>query len=815
MNRIFRVIWNHATQSWVAVSELASAKGKTKSKTISKLAALSVVAGALSMDVIAAETANIPAAAISTSDNGIFIGPKGKTSATAQTAGKSVKNVIIIGNRNGVADEGIVIGNDITSSASGIAADTLIGNRIRLGGGGSDSMSTALGYGVQVAGPSLAAGIGARSDIADASGWQAVQNGGVALGGFASVGGNQNGGVAIGAIAEGDQNGSVAIGQLSGATRQFFDREVTGSGGNGAVYNINENDGNTLTSIGHKAVARADSGVAVGRQANTSRYGRNAVAVGTFATAIKENAVAMGNNAVAGGYTAAEKEAIQAKIKELKGENFLVKAEARLEAAKAKLEADASAENKFNYASAKAAVERIKLAIARLENDLQFNAAEEIDASSAIAIGNQAKATNQSALAQGDRATATGKRAIAQGTQANSTGEDAIAQGTETKATGSYAIAQGRKAEATAENAIAVGTSSNVSGANSVALGANITKLTTENSVVLGANSTEVVGTTGASHEVKEVTDATVRTIAGPNFTYSGFAGKPADAGHYVSIGQAGKERQIKNLAAGAVTPTSTDAINGSQLYALMNRVENKQEPVVYTNKAGDKLVKVGDNFYKTTDLDDKGQPKTGVQPVAAGDVIASMNNAGNDTKTPMALANIAGNLPGAKNGSTAPTTSGTLPEGDDAPNTSNAATVGDVLNAGWNLTQKGEARDFVKPYDTVDFIDGKGTSVNVTTDTDGKVSHIKYDVKAADDSITVGDDGIKVNTGGITPVTKDDGDKKSGQVAPNKGDENKVASVGDVANAINNAFWKVTGAEDGGKFTDDNKTSIESVKNK
>ena len=813
MNKIFRVIWNHATQSWVAVSELTSAKGKTKSKTISKLAALSVVAGALSMDVIAAETANIPAAAISTSDNGIFIGPKGKTSATAQTAGKSVKNVIIIGNRNGVADEGIVIGNDITSSASGIAADTLIGNRIRLGGGGSDSMSTALGYGVQVAGPSLAAGIGARSDIADASGWQAVQNGGVALGGFASVGGNQNGGVAIGAIAEGDQNGSVAIGQLSGATRQFFDREVTGSGGNGAVYNINENDGNTLTSIGHKAVARADSGVAVGRQANTSRYGRNAVAVGTFATAIKENAVAMGNNAVAGGYTAAEKEAIQAKIKELKGENFLVKAEARLEAAKAKLEADASAENKFNYASAKAAVERIKLAIARLENDLQFNAAEEIDASSAIAIGNQAKATNQSALAQGDRATATGKRAIAQGTQANSTGEDAIAQGTETKATGSYAIAQGRKAEATAENAIAVGTSSNVSGANSVALGANITKLTTENSVVLGANSTEVVGTTGASHEVKEVTDATVRTIAGPNFTYSGFAGKPADAGHYVSIGQAGKERQIKNLAAGAVTPTSTDAINGSQLYALMNRVENKQEPVVYTNKAGDKLVKVGDNFYKTTDLDDKGQPKTGVQPVAAGDVIASMNNAGNNTTTPMALANIAGNLPGAKNGSTAPTTSGTLPEGADAPNTSNAATVGDVLNAGWNLTEKGEARDFVKPYDTVDFIDGKGTSVNVTTDADGKVSHIKYDVKAADDSITVGDNGIKVNTGVIAPVTQDEGDKKSGQVAPNQGDENKVASVGDVANAINNAFWKVTGAEDGGKFADGNTTTEEQVK--
>ena len=55
MNQIFRVIWNNATQSWIAVSELASARGKTKSKTISKLAALSLVAGAISMDVIAAE----------------------------------------------------------------------------------------------------------------------------------------------------------------------------------------------------------------------------------------------------------------------------------------------------------------------------------------------------------------------------------------------------------------------------------------------------------------------------------------------------------------------------------------------------------------------------------------------------------------------------------------------------------------------------------------------------------------------------------------------------------------------------------------
>ena len=785
MNKIFRVVWSHAAQSWVAVSELTSAKGKTKSKTISKLAALSLVAGtALSMDAMAASS---PITAVSKTDGNLAILTNNRDSIVARTTGEATpKNVIYIGNGrvpSAIGDEFVAIGNDMTGSSTGYAGDTLIGNRVRSGGGGQDSFATAVGYAAQVSGPSVSIGVGTSSDIGSDRGWEAVKDSGVAIGAFSRVSGTANGGVAMGAISFADQTGSVAIGQLSGAASLLYDREVAGKGNGGKLYKTAEATGGNLVSIGAEAGARSKSSVAIGTQSTTS-LGNDSIAMGTNSAAIKDNSIAIGHAAIAGGHTQADIDALNKKKTFLKEEK--VKADERLLEKTAAVAAEPTAENKFQLSAAKAAVERLDLAIKRIDADLQrLSSVTTRNATNAIAIGNQAKATDESALAFGDTANATGKASIA----------------------------QGKNTQATAENAIAVGTSSNVSGANSVALGANITKLTTENSVVLGANSTEVVGTTGASHAVQTVNDATVRTIAGPNFTYSGFVGKPADAGHYVSIGQAGKERQIKNLAAGAVTPTSTDAINGSQLYALMDRVENKQEPVVYTNKAGDKLVKVGDNFYKTTDLDDKGQPKTGVQPVAAGDVIASMNNAGNNTTTTMALANIAGNLPGAKNGSTAPTTSGTLPEGADAPNTSNAATVGDVLNAGWNLTEKGVARDFVKPYDTVDFIDGKGTSVNVTTDTDGKVSHIKYDVKAADDSITVGDDGIKVNTGVITPVTKDDGDKKSGQVAPNKGDENKVASVGDVANAINNAFWKVTGAEDGGKFADGNTTTEEQVK--
>ena len=785
MNKIFRVIWNHATQSWVAVSELASAKGKTKSKTMSKLAALSLVAGtALSMDAMAASST---ITAVSKTDGNLAILTNNRDSIVARTTGEATpKNVIYIGNGSvpsAIGDEFVAIGNDMTGSSTGYAGDTLIGNRVRSGGGGQDSFATAVGYAAQVSGPSVSIGVGTSSDIGSDRGWEAVKDSGVAIGAFSRVSGTANGGVAMGAISFADQTGSVAIGQLSGAASLLYDREVAGKGNGGKLYKTAEATGGNLVSIGAEAGARSRSSVAIGTQSTTS-LGNDSIAMGTNSAAIKDNSIAIGHAAIAGGHTQADIDALNKKKTFLEAEK--VKADERLLEKTAAVAAEPTAENKFQLSAAKAAVERLDLAIRRIDADLQrLSSVTTRNATNAIAIGNQAKATDESALAFGDTANATGKASIA----------------------------QGKNTQATAENAIAVGTSSNVSGANSVALGANITKLTTENSVVLGANSTEVVGTTGASHAVQTVNDATVRTIAGPNFTYSGFVGKPADAGHYVSIGQAGKERQIKNLAAGAVTPTSTDAINGSQLYALMDRVENKQEPVVYTNKAGDKLVKVGDNFYKTTDLDDKGQPKTGVQPVAAGDVIASMNNAGNNTTTPMALANIAGNLPGAKNGSTAPTTSGTLPKGADAPNTSNAATVGDVLNAGWNLTEKGEARDFVKPYDTVDFIDGKGTSVNVTTDADGKVSHIKYDVKAADDSITVGDDGIKVNTGGIAPVTQDEGDKKSGQVAPNQGDENKVASVGDVANAINNAFWKATGATDGGEFADGNNTTEEAVK--
>jgi len=77
------------------------------------------------------------------------------------------------------------------------------------------------------------------------------------------------------------------------------------------------------------------------------------------------------------------------------------------------------------------------------------------------------------------------------------------------------------------------------------------------------------------------------------------------------------------------------------------------------------------------------------------------LNNGGQN------ITNVAGNLPGAKKDTTAPTTNAAAPNNVDGIK-NNAATVGDVLNAGWNLQGNGKDVDFVKPYDTVNFIDGE-----------------------------------------------------------------------------------------------------------
>ena len=111
--------------------------------------------------------------------------------------------------------------------------------------------------------------------------------------------------------------------------------------------------------------------------------------------------------------------------------------------------------------------------------------------------------------------------------------------------------------QAVGSNSVAVGPQAVSTGADSVAIGHGAAA-STNNSVALGANSTTgpVKGTSGA-------------TIAGDNYTFAG-----ANPTGTVSMGAVGQERTITNVAAGTLSSTSTDAVNGSQLYATNQAVD-------------------------------------------------------------------------------------------------------------------------------------------------------------------------------------------------------------------------------------------------
>ena len=155
-----------------------------------------------------------------------------------------------------------------------------------------------------------------------------------------------------------------------------------------------------------------------------------------------------------------------------------------------------------------------------------------LEARYTVSIGDYAKATKNYATA------------IGQGAQANSVNSVALGLGANVATNAPDSLAFGTKAAVSAENTVAIGKNANAAQANSVAL---------------GAGSTTADVHTGAY------------TLNG---SYTA-AGQPNAANGTVSVGAAGKERQIQNVAAGVISATSTDAINGSQLYATNNYMSN------------------------------------------------------------------------------------------------------------------------------------------------------------------------------------------------------------------------------------------------
>ena len=179
-----------------------------------------------------------------------------------------------------------------------------------------------------------------------------------------------------------------------------------------------------------------------------------------------------------------------------------------------------------------------------------------------IAVGQSVLSKNGVAI--GSAVSATAANAVAMGSTAEASSVGAVAIGgysaDKTKAQGNNALAIGASAVTNGNETIAIGKSANASDTNAVAVGKNA-NASKANAVALGSDSTTATNATKQS-------SATINGI-----TYN-FAGATSDTGMQVSVGAAGKERQIKNVAAGEVSATSTDAINGSQLFAVASQIK-------------------------------------------------------------------------------------------------------------------------------------------------------------------------------------------------------------------------------------------------
>ena len=346
---------------------------------------------------------------------------------------------------------------------------------------------------------------------------------------------------------------------------------------------------------------------------------------------------------------------------------------------------------------------------------------------------------------------------------------------------------------------------------------------------------------------------------------------------------------------------TSTEEVKDGNKITLKagNNLEIKQDGTNFTYSLNPELTGI-------TSIAGKGATPTVITLKESGDV--TIGKTGEEKPVTVTadkhITNVASNLPETKNKddkgeATKSQAAPTMGTGENEVNPNNAATVGDVLNAGWNLQGNGTAVDLVKPYDTVNFVNGVGTTATVKSE-DGKTSTVTYDVnlgkglevgkdnkitvkadgdtitvsdkgikvnptfvkqikdeiansavkpgkglekdkagnidvkpadksievttagvkvKAADKSlettdkglkvkadgttITVGDKGLQVNTGTITVNAKDGKDGKAGTVSVPEADKGKIATVGDVAKAINNAAWQAKGGKtDNGVFT-------------
>ena len=361
--------------------------------------------------------------------------------------------------------------------------------------------------------------------IKNGVGATAENDGGIAIGDRTNARGDYS--VAMGTDAtvgkndpsESESQNGIAIGH--GATVSVNPATATPgitdkSGGIAIGHDATTKDINTIA-IGTSTIGQGAQAVAIGRNART--IANNGVAIGNEARVQSTNGFALGNNARAG----------------FDESNNLI----------------------------------------GLDNDQAFGSNARAYGGSSMAFGNNAKASKGGAIAMGNGsqsrgdwgvAIGNGAKALAQGARAigaNSTADatNAAAMGWDSVASGEASIAIGETAKATAGNSIAMSKAAIAAADDSIAIGKNASvDANQQRSIALGANS-----------KTDNVVSTPNQLVNG--LWYKNYAGGSADS--TLSVGSDTLKRTITNVAAGRVNAQSTDAINGSQLYAVSNTLGN------------------------------------------------------------------------------------------------------------------------------------------------------------------------------------------------------------------------------------------------
>lgn len=300
------------------------------------------------------------------------------------------------------------------------------------------------------------------------------------------------------------------------------------------------------------------------------------------------------------------------------------------------------------------------------------------------AVGTKANASGDGSAAIGSTAAASGVNSVAAGTGASASGATSVASGNKAAASATNAIALGNGAQAIAAHAIAAGASAVASGATSIASGLSAVASGGQ-AIAIGRNATAAddfsvaLGSYSTTAPAVGTNDATVNGV-----TYSGFAGNTPVA--TVSVGTSGQERTITNVAAGRVNATSTDAINGSQLYILANDLQNKAT-------AANSKVAAGSNIVVTPNTSTDGSttytvatsPDLVVDSVTAGNTV--LNNGGVTISNGAAGSPVSLTQSGLDNGGNKITNVAAGTDATDAVNVSQLNSAKTEVVAGDNVT--------------------------------------------------------------------------------------------------------------------------------